>query len=68
MNPVKLTGYFSYEVVATIQRLACSRGVSGAEVIRQAVSSEQFVDRVLSEGGDILVLHRSGEIDRIMFY
>jgi hypothetical protein len=64
---VKLSANVSPEVVDVVQSLAKKRSTSGAEVIRQAISTEQYFDKVRAEGGEILVRNKSGEIERIVF-
>ena len=50
---VKLSANVSPDTLSVVQNLAKERGTSGAEIIRQAIGTEQFFEKVRKDGGEI---------------
>jgi len=64
---VKLTVNLGMEVYTTLKDLAHKRGTTMTECVRQAISTEQWVQETQEKGEKILVRDRQGQFFEIVF-
>lgn len=50
-----------------VESLSNDEGISQAEVVRQALSWRQFLDKLQAEGSEVLVRSSDGEVKRVEF-
>lgn len=50
-----------------LKELATRRGVTMAEILRQAVGNELYFDKIRSEDGKILVENKEGKVRQVVF-
>jgi hypothetical protein len=64
---IKMSVNLSPDVVETLRALARKRNASMTEVLKDAIGTEQFVDKVSDESGKILVEDKDGRIRQLVF-
>jgi len=67
LTRVRLTALLSSDVVDALKELAKRRGTTMTEVIRSAISTENFFDEIMAKGGEVLVENARGEIRKLVF-
>lgn len=65
-EPVKVTVKLSPAVAETLKNLASDRGVTMTEVLRQAISLENYMQEVKQADGKILVQDKRGNLREIV--
>lgn len=63
---IKVSVKLSPVDVAALEELAAKRGTTVSEVVRQAIGTEVFVERVDEEGGRVLVEDRDGRVRQLI--
>jgi hypothetical protein len=58
---------FSDEAAETIEDLAQRRGTTKAEVLRDSLALEKWMDETRRDGGKILVEHSDGRLREVVF-
>ncbi len=65
MATIKTSANLPESAVAALRELSEKRGTSMAEVLRQAISLEKFVDEQTSQGGKILI-EKDNEVRQLL--
>jgi Arc/MetJ-type ribon-helix-helix transcriptional regulator len=63
---VKVTVSLPQDTVDDIKSLAESLGITASELLRRAVRTEKFLDRVESDNGKILVEREGGRMTELV--
>ncbi len=54
------------DAVEALKKLAAKRGSSMADIIRQAISTEKFLDETVSGGGKILIEEKDKSLRHLL--
>lgn len=54
------------DAVETLKKLAAKRGSTMADVIRQAISTEKFLEETVSTGGKVLIEEKDKSIRQLL--
>lgn len=52
---VKTSVYLPEDAIEALKRIADKRGTTMAEVLRRAVATENFLDKTVEKGGEVLI-------------
>jgi predicted transcriptional regulator len=63
---VKLSANLSDEVVGTLRKLAEKRGTTMTEVLRQAISTEKFLQDEIDAGSKLLIEDKNHNIRQVL--
>jgi hypothetical protein len=65
---VKVTANLPLPVFDALQEIARKRGISMTEALRQAISTEKFVEDVLDRGDTIMVENKEKDVVREVIF
>ena len=65
--PVKLSVNLSEEVVAQIERFANKHVITKTEAVLRAIGTQDFIDKEVSNGSQILILYSNGKLHEVKF-
>ena len=65
--PEKLTLRLPPDARIALEWMAAKRGVTLAEVIRHAISTEKFLIEEIDKGGTVLIEEKSGRVKQLVF-
>lgn len=65
---VKVTVNLPEEIVEAVRYLAAKRGVSRTEVLRQAISTEKFLDDSVSKGDSVVLENEESKERRLIVF
>lgn len=65
--PEKITLRLAPDVRVALEWMASKKGVTLAEVIRQAISREKFLTEEVDRGSSIVIEEKSGRIKQLVF-
>lgn len=64
---MRLNVNLSEDVANALRALADSKGISLTEVLRQAISTEQFLSSEVKDGGKVLIKGSNGKLKELVF-
>jgi len=59
-DPVKTSVYLTQDSIESLKRIAKKRGTTMAEVLRQAVTTTDYLDQATQRGAEILIKDKDG--------
>lgn len=65
--PEKITLRLAPDVRVALEWMAAKKGVTLAEVIRQAISREKFLTEEVDRGSSIVIEEKNGRIKQLVF-
>lgn len=54
-GPVKTSVYLPQDALDALRRMSETRGSTMAQVLRQAIATENYLDKETAEGGEVLI-------------
>ena len=63
----KITVSLTDEALAAVRRISAANNISDSETVRRGIAILQFFDKVIEDGGTVLVRNSAGDLERVQF-
>lgn len=63
----KITISLTDEALACVQTISDRNNISASETVRRGIALLQFMDKVIEDGGTVLVRNSAGDLERVQF-
>lgn len=63
----KITVSLTDEALAAVRRISAANNISDSETVRRGIALLQFMDKVIEDGGTVLVRNSAGDLERVQF-